>query len=47
MYRKDRRELLKQTTTSKKDIENISKNNKRGVKQMYLGKFLDKSKTYK
>ena len=47
MYRKDRREFLKQTTTSKKDIENISKNNKRGVKQMYLGKFLDKSKTYK
>ena len=47
MYRKDRREFLKQTTTSKKDIENISKDDKRSVRQMYLGKFLDKSKTYK
>lgn len=42
MYRKDRREFLKQTSTTKKDIENISKDPRRGTKQMYLGKLLEK-----
>lgn len=42
MYRKDRREFLKQTSTTKKDIENISKDPRRKTRQMYLGKLLEK-----
>lgn len=38
MYRKDRYEFLKQTTTKKEDIENIKKEKNRRAKQMYLGK---------
>lgn len=42
MYRKDRREFLKQTSTTKKDIEDISKDPRRRTRQMYLGKLLEK-----
>ena len=42
MYRKDRREFLKQTSTTKKDIEDISKESNRRARQMYLGKLLEK-----
>ena len=42
MYRKDRREFLNQTTTTKKEIEDISKEPNRRARQMYVGKLLDK-----